>query len=101
MLEVLGIVGTVLAVAAYLPQIISLVRSRRSADLDLRSWVIWFMATSCILACAMAGNDPMFKVLSASNFTFVTITLGLICLYRGNIRLRWGERKRIVGRFWK
>lgn len=94
MLEAIGIVGTVLAVTAYLPQIISLVRSRSSVDLDLRSWLIWFVATGCILARSMAGNDVMFKVLSVSNFTFVTITLGLICFYRGMLT----EQQRRAGR---
>ncbi len=94
MLEAIGFIGTLLAIAAYLPQILSLVRSRSSVDLDLRSWLIWFVATGCILARSLSGSDTLFKVLSVSNFTFVTITLCLICFYRGLLTVRWGRRGR-------
>jgi uncharacterized protein with PQ loop repeat len=82
MYEVIGFVGTFLAVAAYVPQISLLLRRRSASDIDIRSWVIWLIATALILVRALSGDDLVFKMLATSNVAFALIIVSLILTFR-------------------
>lgn len=82
MFEVMGVIGTILAAIAYVPQITALLRTRSAKDISVRTWQVWFVSAVLIMTNAVRSDDIMFKTLSISNVTFITITLILITTYR-------------------
>jgi uncharacterized protein with PQ loop repeat len=103
MYEVIGFVGTILAVAAYVPQISLLMKQRSASDIDIRSWILWFVATSLILIRALSGDDLVFKVLAVSNVTFAIVILGLVFTFQGRgippgLRRKSGRKRRLIPR---
>lgn len=85
MFEVLGMVGTGLSIIGYLPQVVLLVQTRDSTGLSLRSWSLWFLATTLIMLAAYQGTDITFKVMSTSNWFFATLIFTLAYAFRPRV----------------
>lgn len=79
MYQIFGFVGTLLFILAYIPQVIHLMKHRRTEGVSLHSWVMWSVATILVLLHAMSGSDPIYQLFSLANFFFiVSITLLLV-----------------------
>jgi len=99
--EALGIIGALLAITAYLPQIVSLLKTRQSEGIDLRTWFLFFVAAALLSSNAATSPDLAFKLQSFSNLTLVSFTLLLVCGIRNQSKIAsWkqqsGDRARRV-----
>ena len=75
-LQILGTAGNVILIAAYFPQIIKLIRTKKAEDVSLFSWILWFTGDSFFLAYSIIENDLYSSVL----FAFYVL-LGAIMLF--------------------
>ncbi|MFC1703101.1 PQ-loop domain-containing transporter [Patescibacteria group bacterium] len=95
MYEAVGFVGAILAIIAYVPQVSLLLKTRSASGIDIRSWVIWLVATALILTRALTGDDVIFKMLTTSNFIFALVILTLVSMYRTPEVSAPGQRTRM------
>ncbi|MFA5792805.1 MAG: PQ-loop repeat-containing protein [Candidatus Gracilibacteria bacterium] len=75
-LPILGTVGNVILIAAYFPQIIKLLRTKKAEDVSVFSWLLWLIGDSCFLAYSLIEKDIYSTVL----FVFYVL-LGAIMLF--------------------
>jgi len=83
--EILGLIGTVLIMIAYVPQMRHIVKEHCAGGISARAWLIWLVATILILIHAVATMDLVFKVLQVINLVAITIIIGLIYHYDGKV----------------
>lgn len=75
--QLFGFLGTTLAILAYLPQIIHLVKEHCSAGVSRSAYVLWFAASALLLVHALLINDKIFIAL----MTFNTAANAFIIFY--------------------
>lgn len=81
LLPILGIVGNTLLIAAYIPQIVKMLRTKKVGDVSLTMWVLWFLGDGCFLAYSLIEADLYSSILFGF-FGLGNITiLALIILY--------------------
>jgi lipid-A-disaccharide synthase-like uncharacterized protein len=85
MFELIGLVGIVISVLAYLPQVIHLARQHCSAGVSGRAWSMWLASSVMIGALALHRHDPVFILLQASTLASATVIVVLVHRYRGMI----------------
>ena len=78
-LEWLGMLGNLLLVGSYLPQIYKLIKTKSAEDLSLSMWVIYVLGDVCLLAYSIGTGDLIFTALFALENLIV---LYLTYLYR-------------------
>jgi uncharacterized protein with PQ loop repeat len=83
--EILGIAGIVIAMLAYLPQVVHLAKEHCSAGISRRAWAMWLASSLLIGALALHRRDPVFILLQISNVTSTAIVLFLSWRYRGMV----------------
>ena len=75
-IEVIGCVGILVSVAAYLPQIHHLAVERCSAGVSIPAWLLWVVSTVLIGLHAIDKRDLVFIALQAcSGLASATIAL--------------------------
>ena len=80
-LPILGTLGNALLIAAYIPQIVKMIRSKKAEDVSMLMWILWFLGDTCFLAYSLIEKDIYSSVLFAF-FSFGNIViLTLIALY--------------------
>ena len=97
MFEILGVVGIVISMLAYLPQVVHLAKQHCSAGVSGRAWAMWLVSSVLIGALAVHRNDPVFVLLQISSLASAAAILilahryrGLICeAHRNSIPKRW------------
>lgn len=81
LLPILGIVGNTLLIAAYIPQIVKMLRTKKAGDVSITMWILWFLGDGCFLAYSLIETDLYSSIL----FGFFTlgniVILTLISLY--------------------
>jgi uncharacterized protein with PQ loop repeat len=82
--HVLGLAGTIMVVAAYLPQLIHLERERCTGGLSRRAYVLWFVASLLILVHAIMVRDLVFVALQSAN----AVATGIIVVLTGRYKDR-------------
>jgi uncharacterized protein with PQ loop repeat len=60
--QLLGLAGTGIVAAAYIPQIRHLVREHYSAGISIRAHCLWFVGALFFLACAAMIGDVVFTL---------------------------------------
>jgi len=80
-LEIIGLVGAVLTVIAYLPQARHIVKEHCSGGISTQSWAIWLVATILLLIYAVTTNNRIFILLEIVNIIAIVIILILIKIY--------------------
>lgn len=75
--QILGFIGTVLVVVAYIPQVTHLIKEHCSAGISLRAFGLWLIASVLLLSHALMIKDGVFIILQSFNL----LLTGLICLY--------------------
>ncbi len=83
MLEVLGVIGIAISVAAYVPQVIHLAREHCSAGVSSRAWAMWLLSGLLIGLVAVQRGDMVFILLQLSSFTSAALILVLARRYKG------------------
>jgi uncharacterized protein with PQ loop repeat len=83
--QVVGFVGTVIMLGAYLPQIVHLQRERCSGGISRPAYALWLFASVLILAHAIIVRDPIFVALQLGNAFATSITLLLSVRYKNNL----------------
>jgi uncharacterized protein with PQ loop repeat len=73
--EVAGFVGGILAGAAYLPQIIHLVRERCSAGISRVAFGMWLLSSALVTIHAIAIRANVFLFLGAVQIAAITFIL--------------------------
>jgi uncharacterized protein with PQ loop repeat len=71
--QILGLVGTCIVAAAYIPQIRHLIKEHCSAGISIRAYALWFLAALFFLAYAGMIGDIVFIIAQVLN-------LAAICL---------------------
>jgi len=81
--EVLGAVGIVISMLAYLPQVVHLAKEHCSAGVSSRAWMMWLVSSLLIGALAVHRHDAVFILLQVSSLTSAAVILYLGQRYRG------------------
>ena len=79
--EILGFIGALLIVVAYVPQIKHIVSEHCAGGISMKSWIVWFVATVLILIHALTTTDLVFKLLQVINLIAILVVVGLINVY--------------------
>lgn len=79
--EVLGFAGTLIIIAAYVPQMKHIVEEHCAGGVSRRSWYMWLVASLFLLVHAFNIGDLVFMSLQVANVGAVLVTLFLIRKY--------------------
>jgi uncharacterized protein with PQ loop repeat len=71
----LGIIGTGLAIIAYVPQITHLIMMRCGEGISLSAYALWFSASSLLCVYAVIADEPVFIALQASHAVACAVIL--------------------------
>ena len=80
-----GFLGTILVIAAYLPQIRHLIKERCTGGISLRAYYIWFAAALLLLIHAIAIRDPVFILLQAYQLGACGLIVFFCRKYKGSV----------------
>lgn len=83
-LFILMAIITVGGYIGYLPQIITLLKTKRSDNLSITSWVVWLVSMICGLAYSIILFRLEMIIMYSSDFTLSLIVFYLILKYRKN-----------------
>ncbi len=79
-----GIVGTVLVMLAFVPQIALLLRTRRAGALSVKSSALNTTASGVLFTYAMLRSDLIFIVVTGYQLAAAILIVVLNILYRGD-----------------
>lgn len=80
----LGIV-TMCTMISYLPQTVKLIKTKKSNDLSLKSWILWVVSSlSYTLYALLCSDEVMLLVETLVEFFFCLLILSLAVKYRKN-----------------
>ncbi len=82
-MEIIGIIGNVLLVISYIPQIIKLIKTKRGEDLSLLMWISYLAGDLLLAIYAWYTRDYIFFSLFVLFTIFNLIVLGLTLKYSG------------------
>ena len=91
-MEIIGWIGTVLVVVAYVPQIRHLYVEKCAWGISISTWIIWLIASVFLLVYAAFGHRSLFAVVQATNLLAIALTIILakrsnsICPYHSQER---------------
>jgi uncharacterized protein with PQ loop repeat len=78
-LQIIGIVGNILMVLGYFPQIFKTIKTHEAEDISLISWLSYLLGDLCLLIYAILTNDgvfvSLFTLFTVGNFTIVALTI--------------------------
>ena len=80
----LGIVS-IYTMISYLPQNIKLIKTKKSSDLSINSWILWVVSSfSYTLYAVLCSKDLMLRFETSLELFFCLIILLLAVKYRNN-----------------
>ena len=82
MIEVIGLTGIAISIAAYVPQVVHLVQEHCSAGISTQAWTMWLVGALLVSIVAVNREDPVFIVLQGSTLTSAAVILVLAHRYR-------------------
>ena len=79
-LSVLYLANAVITIAAYLPQVICLERTKsKPKNFSLASWILWtYTSIITLLYAFLIVKDPILIIVSALNLTCIAIIVAII-----------------------
>ena len=83
--EVLGVVGTGLVLAGYVPQIVHLVRERCTAGLSIPAFSVWCVASLLFLIHATLIRDVVFVGVQTVNLVAGGLIVAFCKKYQGEV----------------
>ncbi len=72
--QILGIIGNVILVASYLPQIKKIIVTKQAEDLSILMWFFIVLGDACLMVYSILTNDSIFTAL----FTLFTVENGIL-----------------------
>lgn len=81
--QILGLVGTSIVMAAYVPQMAHIVREHCSGGVSAKAWAMWLLAALLVLCHALVKRDAVFIALQGVNAVAITTILILIHRFAG------------------
>lgn len=76
--SILGIIGNILLVTAYLPQISKIIKLKHAEDLSLLMWINYLIGDFLLLVYAVHQNDAivasLFTIMTIGNLTILYLT---------------------------
>jgi uncharacterized protein with PQ loop repeat len=69
--QIVGLVGTCIVAAAYIPQIRHLIKEHCSAGISVRAYSLWFVAALFFLAYAGMIRDAVFIIAQVLNLAAI------------------------------
>jgi lipid-A-disaccharide synthase-like uncharacterized protein len=94
---ILGGVGIVISMLAYLPQVVRLAKEHCSAGVSSRAWMMWLLSSVLIGALALHRHDIVFVLLQVSSLVSAAVILVLAHRYSG---LVCAAHRRSVAKHW-
>src|SRR5687768_2185880 len=85
LLSVIGYLGTVIVVGAYVPQILHLWIEHCSAGISERAYALWILAAALFLAHSIVIGDAVFMLTQLVNLVALAIILVLARRFRNQI----------------
>ena len=81
--NLLQTVGSVALLYSYIPQIIQLIKTKKSEDLSTQFWIVITLGLACITGNMMISKVPVFIVATQlGNTVLAGITLALVLTYK-------------------
>lgn len=80
----LGLVGGVIGLSGYLPQIKKLIKVKKSNQFSIWAWSVWLISCALVLMYAISIKDPVYIVLEILDTVFISIILIMIIRFRKN-----------------
>lgn len=78
-IQALGVMGNILLVGAYIPQIHKIIVTKSAEDLSLLMWLAYFIGDVLLLIYSIMTNDTIFTALftlfTVANFTILALTV--------------------------
>jgi MtN3 and saliva related transmembrane protein len=84
-LKNLGLIGSIIFAAAYIPQIVHLVKIKDSTGISISSWMIWLLGAILLLVYAIHLHDIVFLVLTILETAALVTTIVLAAIYKKKI----------------
>jgi uncharacterized protein with PQ loop repeat len=81
-IEIIYIVGVMVAICAGLPQIIQLVKSKASDEFSVPTWGMWLVTQCSSLAYAISISNAILVGVNLAWMSFYLIMISLILWYR-------------------
>jgi len=78
----LGLIGTLIFVSAYLPQIGHLLKVKDSTGISVFSWSVWLVGALLLFAYAAHNRDLVFIILTAMEAISLLTVIVLAVKYR-------------------
>lgn len=83
-LSSLGLVGGIILVSAYWPQIVKLFKIKKSEEFSLLTWASWFFGNALLLIYAISIKDLVYITLESISTFALGFVFVLIIVYRKN-----------------
>ena len=83
--RLMGFLGTILVIVAYLPQIHHLIKEQCSGGISIKAYCMWFVAALLILVHAIGIQDPVFIVLQGYQLVVCGLIVFFCKKYEGSI----------------
>jgi uncharacterized protein with PQ loop repeat len=83
--QTLGLVGTVLVIGGYIPQIVHLIKERCSAGISIPAFLLWCAASVLFLIHAVVIRDAVFVGVQAVNVVAGGLIVGFCRRYQGKV----------------
>jgi len=80
-------ISTMFAISGFIPQIIKVLKTKRSEDISIPAWVVWMICYLCTVSYA-------FFYTSDRVFFFFSLIETLFCLATIIVCLRYGSRRK-------
>lgn len=81
--EILGFIGALIAVSAYLPQLVHLIRERCTAGLSRAAFSLWFVSSALITVHAWHIRAIVFISMGFAQLIAISIILYYVSRYNG------------------
>ena len=81
-LPTLALLGGIIGLSAYLPQIRKLTKIKKSNQLSILTWSIWFFSSSLVLIYAISIKNFVYITLEVLDAFFIALILILIISYK-------------------
>jgi len=83
-LSSLGLAGGILLCSAYWPQIVKLVKIKKSDEFSVLTWAVWCFANLLLLIYAISIKDLVYIILESISSLALLLIFILIIIYRKN-----------------
>lgn len=78
----LGLIGSIIIISAYWPQIVKLIKLKKSDEFSILAWLIWLSGNILLLIYAITTRDFVYITLETISVLSLLLICVLIIIYR-------------------